>query len=343
MRTRTLLPALALGLAACGGSEPTRAVPREEMGPAARAYLDAALDIMQANSLHRARIEWTGLRARAYDTAGTAQTPAETYPAIRSALRDLGDRHSSFAAPPSSTGGGGGTQPPPAPPPVGVSLAGGIAYVYMPAFVASASTEHANAYHAVLRDLDAASPCGWVVDVRLNPGGNMWPMLAGIGPVLGEGEVGRFVAPDGATARWWSRDGQAGVVSPGGVASVLARVSVAPYRLKRPMPPVAVLTGPVTASSGEAVVTAFRGRPDTRSFGRSTAGLSTANLAYRLSDGAVINLTVSTFADRTGRLYGQSIAPDEVIPVSNITRDPATDQTLRAAVEWLREQPPCRG
>jgi C-terminal processing protease CtpA/Prc len=342
MRPRRLFPLALLLLAGCGGSEPTRSVPEAEMSAAARAYLDAALDIMQANSLHRARIEWPGLRARAYDTAGTAQTPAETYPAIRAALRDLGDRHSSFATPPASTGGGG-TPPPAPPPPAGRSLEGGIAYVYMPAFVSPASTEHVDAYHAVLRDLDAASPCGWVVDVRLNPGGNMWPMLAGIGPVLGEGEVGRFVAPDGAVSRWWHRDGQAGFVPPGGTASVLARVSAAPYRLKRPMPPVAVLTGPVTASSGEAVVTAFRGRPDTRSFGRSTAGLSTANLAYRLSDGAVINLTVSTFADRTGRVYGESIAPDEVIPVSSTTRDPATDLTLRTAVQWLREQPPCRG
>jgi hypothetical protein len=31
------------------------------------------------------------------------------------------------------------------------------------------------------------------VDLRGNGGGNMWPMLAGVGPVLGEGIVGWIV------------------------------------------------------------------------------------------------------------------------------------------------------
>lgn len=342
MRTRTLLPALALVLAACGGSEPTRAVPKEEMSQRARAYLDAALDVMQANSLHRARIEWTGLRAAAHDSAGAAQTPQQTYAAIKAALRALGDRHSFFVAPPGSTGGATAPLPEPAPP-VGQSLVGGIAYVYMPGFSHPSSAEHANAYHNVLREVDAASPCGWVVDLRLNYGGNMWPMLAGIGPVLGDGLAGMFVDPGGATTRWYYGNGVAAVVSQGGTSSVGARVSVTPYQLKRPDPPVAVLTGAGTASSGEAIVTAFRGRPATRSFGRGTYGVSTANRGFPLSDGAVIQLTVSRFADRTGRLYGESIAPDEMITASSITRDPATDPTLRTAVEWLREQPPCRG
>lgn len=337
-----LLPLAALLLAACGGAEPTGFVPGAEMSVAARAYLDAALDIMEENSLHRSRIEWTGFRARAYASAGGARTAEQTHPAIRNALRDLGDRHSFLVPPAAGPGGEPATAPPPAPlSPVGRSLEGGIAYLFMPPFSHPESTRHADAYHAVLRDLDLASPCGWVVDLRLNHGGNMWPMLAGVGPVLGEGLAGMFVDPDGTTTRWFYREGVAGVVSAGGATSVVARVSAAPYRLKRPAPPVAVLTGSGTASSGEAVVTAFRGRPATRSFGRSTAGLSTANRGFPLSDGAVIQLTVSTFADRTGRLYGEAIAPDELLGTDNVTRDPATDATLRAAMAWLRRQPPC--
>lgn len=338
MRPRKLFPLLLLLLAGHGG-DALGATTRPEISEAARSYLDAALDVMQTHSVHRARIAWPELRARAHQAAGAAQTPAETYPAIAAAVRDLGDRHSSFRGPRSSTGD---TQPAPQPP-TGRSLEGGIAYLNMPSFSHRAATEHADAYHAVVRDLDAASPCGWVVDLRQNGGGNMWPMLAGIGPVLGEGEVGRFIYPDGAVWHWWYRYGHARMVSPVGSTATVAKVSGTPYQLKRPMPPVAVLTGPRTASSGEAMVTAFRGRPSTRSFGAGTAGVSTGNRAFPLSDGAVINLTVTTFADRTGRLYGESIVPDEVIPAGDVTRDPATDRTLRAAVEWLREQPPCGG
>lgn len=339
MRTRTLLPALAfLLLSGCGG-EPTGAGPEPGMSAEARAYLDAALNVMQANSIHRSRVAWEDLRAAAHREAGAAQTPAETYGAIRSALRGLGDRHSFFVAP--TGGSGGGTAAADSAAPMGESLAGGIAYVSMPPFSHTASSRHADDYHALLRELDAASPCGWVVDLRENPGGNMWPMLAGIGPVLGEGLVGMFVDPDSARTLWWHRDGQAGTVVPPAQAAIVARVSAPQYRLKRQMPPVAVLTGPGTASSGEAVATAFRARPATRSFGQGTAGVSTANRGFLLTDGAVIQLTVSTFADRTGKLYGESIVPDQPVAAGPVTRDPATDATLRAGVEWLRAQPPC--
>lgn len=76
---------------------------------------------------------------------------------------------------------------------------------------------------------------------------------------------------------------------------------------------VAVLTGPRTASSGEAVAIAFRGRPDTRSFGLPTAGLSTANGTFPLPDGSMLLLTAAVDADRTGRKYRDKVDPDETI------------------------------
>lgn len=59
-----------------------------------------------------------------------------------------------------------------------------------------------------------------------------------------------------------------------------------PYRLRHDAPKVAVLIDNGTASSGEAVLIAFQRRPDTRTFGNATCGLSTANQEYMLSDGA---------------------------------------------------------
>jgi hypothetical protein len=101
---------------------------------------------------------------------------------------------------------------------------------------------------------------------------------------------------------------------------------------------VAVLTGPCTASSGEAVTISFRGRPRTRSFGLPTAGLSTANQGFMLPDGSMIQLTVSVEADRTGRRYGEKIDPDEVIPEGA----PGTDVQLDRAKAWLKSQPSCK-
>lgn len=47
---------------------------------------------------------------------------------------------------------------------------------------------------------------GWVVDLRGNSGGSMWPMLAVALPLLGgDGVIGAFVTRDGARTPWWAR------------------------------------------------------------------------------------------------------------------------------------------
>ncbi|WP_116105614.1 S41 family peptidase [Lewinella sp. IMCC34191] len=71
-----------------------------------------------------------------------------------------------------------------------------------------------------------------------------------------------------------------------------------------------VLTNGRTASSGEVITVVFRGRPDTRSFGAATAGYSTTNATIFLSDGAMLNLTVSVYGDRNKHAYGNKIEPD---------------------------------
>lgn len=69
------------------------------------------------------------------------------------------------------------------------------------------------------------------------------------------------------------------------------------------MLPVAVLTDSQTASSGQAIVAAFKGRPHTCSFGPPTYGVPTANQEEQLSDGALMVLTLAVDADRTGHRY----------------------------------------
>src|SRR5437879_11951933 len=60
----------------------------------AKAYLTAALDIMQKHSVNRKKINWTTLRQQTFAIAAGAKTPADTYSAIQNALTELGDHHS---------------------------------------------------------------------------------------------------------------------------------------------------------------------------------------------------------------------------------------------------------
>lgn len=186
---------------------------------------------------------------------------------------------------------------------------------------------------ARLRAQDAHDRCGWIVDLRKNRGGNMWPMLAGITPLLSTDPKNREVIGGfdaGTTHQIWSI--QSGQVLLDERSPV--KLDFPGYVLRHPAPPVAVLLGPNTASSGEAVALAFRGRPATRSFGQETAGYSTANVPTPLPDGSILLLTGSISVDRHLKGDGQKLKPDA--PVSS-----AEDAT-NAARSWLMAQPGCK-
>jgi carboxyl-terminal processing protease len=114
-----------------------------------------------------------------------------------------------------------------------------------------------------------------------------------------------FIFPDGNPSPWSYENGVARESQ-----NELVRIGT-PYTLRRANPKVAVLINPVTASSGEAMAISFKGRPNTRSFGAPTCGLSTVNAVMILSDGATLVLTQGTMADRSKNLYGKTVQPDE--------------------------------
>jgi C-terminal processing protease CtpA/Prc len=217
--------------------------------------------------------------------------------------------------------------------PTGRRLDNRIGYLELPAIVGSAEQVWAYAASAqrVIRELDERGVDGWVIDLRRNTGGNMWPMLAGAGPILGDGELGAFAFPTGQEL-WAYRAGQA-LLGP----HVLAQVEQ-PYELKRPLPPVAVLLSRLTASSGELTALAFVGRPGARSFGEPTAGVPTANDTTELPDGAMVCLTIALGADRTGRTYDGPIVPDQFVAADWAHYGRKSDPVLRAAITWLRAE-----
>jgi len=318
-----------------------------ELSAPAESYLKAALDTMQTFSVRRKEVDWPSFRKLTLEHAGPAQTPEDTYPDIRSALNRL-DNHSWFREPKQTLGQAAEGQKTPGTARFlaeaksrtirGERLGEEIGYVRVPQFGGSgeAAVDFATTLKNTIARVDTATVCGWIVDLRENTGGNMWPMVAGIGPVVGEGHLGSFVTPDSVTTRWFYENGASRAEE-----NVIVRVSGTPYELHHPVPPTAVLIGPRTASSGEAVAVAFQGRDRTRSFGHPTAGLSTAISPFQLSDGAVMGLAVATFADRTGTLYG-----DEILPDVNAERSPRgetdpNDPIVDTAEEWVANQSAC--
>jgi C-terminal processing protease CtpA/Prc len=222
--------------------------------------------------------------------------------------------------------------------PEGRRLEHNIGYVMLPGFM-SGQPEYRGVYvqtaQQLIREIDQHAIGGWVIDIRRNIGGSMWPMWVGVGPVLGEGECVSFVAPDEKMTAIY-RAGRASV-EPKGVIDAVEE----PYVLKRPNLPVAVLTSPLTSSAGEFVALAFRGRPRTRSFGEPTGGVPTANDGKVLRDGAVIALTTYLGADRAGRTYDGPLLPDHPVTIDWSEVGTDNDPVLQAAIAWLLAEEGC--
>jgi C-terminal processing protease CtpA/Prc len=173
--------------------------------------------------------------------------------------------------------------------------------------------------------------CGWVVDLRTNTGGNMWPMLSGLSAFLGDGTVGYFTGNDDQDVPWVVEDGSAKLDT-----MILASVDDVDVALSSS--PVAVLIGPRTGSSGEALAIAFRGRNHTQHFGQPTAGATSSPTRIRLEDGAVIGFAEVFFADRNRIIYRGPVEPDVLIESS---LSPDEDPVLDSAREWLTGQGDC--
>ena len=288
----------------------------------AQSYLSEVLNIMESNSIFSSTIDWAFLKNEVFKTVATAQTINDTYPGIRKALTLLGDNHSHYITP---SGGiiyvfdGPSVSTEDIAIPV---IPEDVGYVKVSSFAGQSNDASAIAFANQIQNQierqDHVELKGWIVDLRNNSGGNMWPMLAGIGPILGEGVAGYFIFPSGSEISWAFQNG----------ASEYAGYPVTKleksYKLLVPNPKVGVLLNSGVASSGEAIAISFIGRDNTKSFGSATRGLSTANTTFVLSDNAILNLTTAYMADRNRKIYGVPVYPDITSSVETIIYDVIT-------------------
>lgn len=202
-------------------------------------------------------------------------------------------------------------------------LANRIGYIAVPAY-GSINKENgdkfASGIQTLIRNLDTENDIkGWVVDLRTNSGGNMHPMISGLGPLLDTGNLGYFVKGDKSFPLKYSANGMGVDIQN-------------PYKVKNKNNKIAVLIGPHTSSSGEMTALSFIGQQNTKLFGEPTGGYITVNQMFKLADGSNLLLATSYVADRNHKKYMERIYPDVTVKaVAN------RDTALQTAKSWLEE------
>lgn len=290
-------------------------------------YITAFEGIVKKHSIYSSAVNWDSVDAELKLVAAGAKTDADAAEVgayILDQLRKKGDHHSFIMSADRSKQNAAenldGRQP-------GARLLNEhTGYLYVPGFMSvnkNAQVDFATKIQSQIRALDTANTItGWVVDLRENTGGNMYPMIAGLGPLIGNGEAGYFATPANKNP-WFYRDGKCGT----GKTTVVTVSN--PYTLNNTRPKIAVLIGGSTASSGEMTTISFIGKPNARLFGQPSTGLTTANGMYKLPDQSTLLLASSYCTDRNGKTYMGKIQPDVLVGEN--------EDVVAAATKWVGE------
>lgn len=308
-----------------------------------KAHIDTAISILQNNSLYTKRVNWKAVTQKAYSDAATAKNKEQTFTAIANAYKTLNDHHGLFAQyndqikiPDSASikrttkqmldewAKG---------PRIKAEMINGVAYLRVPGFHVY-TQQQIDTYASWLSDsiisLAAKKPTAWVIDLRLNNGGNITALMGGFASFFKDGTLGYYLDNKGhATGKQLIKNG-------------VFYLDTARANLKNATPDltkakVAVLTGAGTASSGEGVAVFFKARKNTKLFGEQTGGFANSTEGFLFNDKeSYFLITTSGLGSKNKKLLPAFVTPNVFVKNNDAFNDLNNDAAVQAAVKWLR-------
>ncbi|MFK7934710.1 MAG: S41 family peptidase [Saprospiraceae bacterium] len=183
-------------------------------------------------------------------------------------------------------------------------------------------------YDAVIQIDTTQNIKGWIIDLRLNIGGNSNVMLAGLYHLLGDNTVNLGLNAD-QHLKYRSGLYQGALHENHQVLTKVQNVITPKTEV-----PVALITGVMTASAGEFVALGFRGRKNVQIIGEESYGFLTANDLFELPFDITAAITLSYGTDRTMN-YTKTIIPDVPISKKDNFTDLMKDENVKAAMEFI--------
>lgn len=308
-------------------------------------FSDSTFTILEAFSLYGGNIEWQQKKETLLLSAQKASSFGDVFPYYQHIFDELKDNHSFFwynnkkyasnfghldesmiRKPLIMALENGKGQ-------VTVSVINNIGYVLIPQDNTSDDFEEmqrsAQALHDSLCKIYSQDIEGWIIDLRLNTGGNMYPMIAGIIPFLRQGVFASTVDRNNQKKDWW--------VDENSIYEGTKKIT----QLKHNCLPdlssskIVVLTSEITGSSGEITALSLSKRPNTYFIGEKSAGYMTSNELFRLPFGTFLLLTNAYEADRDGQII-KFIKPDLYLKEGDNFNDLSKDSKVTEAIKWLK-------
>lgn len=291
-----------LSVSSCGLSDFQQRTPK--------GYVRHCVFLLDRDGLYADKPEWKTKKKEVLAEAASITTLDEAHSLIQAAAEVAGGKHS-FLMPPVRD-----TAAYPESAPEVRMLEGNIIHVILPAHtgVKISDSLYIHTVFDYLQDhLDAR---GVIVDLRGNTGGNMYPMITSVSPLLPDGIIIKFKSRKRTTPITLEYVVNSYRTVPGSIGKVPSST------------PIAILTSGLTASSGEATLLCFRGLDNARTFGSPSAGYASGNVTHTLSDGYLFAITRSCDVARTGEIFCE----DPIDP------DVRTETPLEDAIGWIESK-----
>lgn len=307
-----------------------------------RFLIDTCISIMQQRAVNATKVNWPVVKQTALTMAKGIDNPAQLGSVMRYLYKSVDDYHGAFFYKDSTFRWTKNQRV------ISDSImnewkkgvvsitkvfAGNVGYLRIPSMPISKEEDFntkAQSLNDSLCSLLSRNVKGIILDLRLNGGGAMHPMILGVHNLLQSGLAGAFYADK--KQNWVLSDTSFSV---DGV--VISKITPKCTIDGRAMP-VVLLIGPGTGSSGEFLIIPFRNRPNTKLLGTTTAGLVTAVTGIPVNDTAFMNLSVSYGGDRTGKVYKTAFSPDILVDSPDKFNDLEHDEKVQAAVNWIQKQ-----
>ena len=314
--------------------------------------IDTVLAFGKKNSLYRDQVNWKKVEDSVRFSAATATTFKQVLPAIQLFYQLLGDYHGFMTYDKKYYGWRRNEQPLSKTTHAALikkmkdgyqlkkqMLAKRYGYLLVP----DNNPTHPGDVNKIARQirdslaaLDLRKIKGLVIDLRLNPGGDMFAMIGGLTNLFESGKLGSFVYPGTGKEETWgiaSRNGVDRVYSGTDTACTVTRRGKSLADVK-----IVVLIGPNTGSSGEALAISFKGRKNTWFIGENTSGYTTANDSFQFTNKIGVFMASSVEADRNGKVYLDHVKPDQQIIGGDDFDQPKNDIKVIAALKWLKNK-----
>ena len=169
---------------------------------------------------------------------------------------------------------------------------------------------------------------GWIIDLRFNIGGNVYPMLASLYHLLGDAVA--YTELDENNKLIQRNHLEAGAFYTADKQLVKVNPSDAPD-LKTP---IAIITGKLTGSAGEDVAIAFKGRENTLFLGEESYGFLTGNEMVEIPYDAKMAFTTCFIADKN-RVYRETVKPDNLIEKGDNFEQLEKDENVIRALQYF--------